>query len=148
MLFSLANSISFPSKMPHGYPVAYATPPTPCYRPGSFIWRNMATASKPVSLCSHFTRRFIYFNVMCLHVLSACMDLHHGTWYPWRSKENIRFLEAGLRDGCELQYGFLKMNPDPLQDEQALLTIWTVTLAPHANTHTHLDYQLYLPERI
>lgn len=42
--------------------------------------------------------------------------------------EDIGFPEPGLMHDGGLQWGFLKMNLGPLQDQQELLT-WAVTLA-------------------
>jgi hypothetical protein len=45
-----------------------------------------------------------------------------SAWYPWKSEEGIRFFGTGVTDGCELPFGCLELNLDPLQEQHELLT--------------------------
>lgn len=63
------------------------------------------------------------FHLMCMVVLPACMSVHCiNALCPWRPEEDIGSLWTGVSDGCETLCGFWKLNQDPLQEQQILLT--------------------------
>lgn len=58
--------------------------------------------------------RFIYFNVICVGVLPACVSGHHlRLWFLLRQEEGIGSSRTAVLDGCELRMWVLRLEPRP-----------------------------------
>lgn len=57
---------------------------------------------------------------MCI----TCMPSTYG------DQKNVRSLETGVTEGCELSFGFWEPSLGLLQDHQVFLTRWAISYAP------------------
>lgn len=57
---------------------------------------------------------------MC--VLTCMFVFDMGTWYPRKSRQDVRSPGTGVTYDCEKSHGYWKLNPDPLPEQQVLLT--------------------------
>lgn len=60
----------------------------------------------------------MYFYLMCIGVLTACMSLHHVYGLPTEARRGPMILQNWIDRGCETPYRCRELNPGPLKSSQ------------------------------